>query len=312
LGAAIAGAFFMRTTGLLLLGTFLAVQMIDIWSYRTSRDKMITLLQNSLIVMGAFGLLWLVYGLSFPGGGESYFGQYRDFRIETVVSFVKDYFQVFSVFFGEQTLGRILYYALVPFFLIGCWAQRREDRLFLLFFMLWMIVLITWPFWQGPRFIFPLLPLFLYFTWAGLKFAINKLPETYHQSGQRALYGFWALIAAIFLFTSSSNALANLQNNRAINGPYDPYSKEVYNYIKEITPADSVIVFFKPRAMRLMTGRDSILSLECDRILKGDVLVLSKKVGENQQIPPEEIGSCKLPLEEVLANNRFIVYKIQK
>jgi hypothetical protein len=97
-----------------------------------------------------------------------------------------------------------------------------------------------------------------------------------------------------------------------INGPFDSYSREVYDYIQDQTPADSVIVFFKPRAMRLLTGHDSIMSTECERILKGDVLVLSRKVEDNQQIPPEEIGACHLPLEEVLKNNRFIVYQIQK
>jgi hypothetical protein len=119
-------------------------------------------------------------------------------------------------------------------------------------------------------------------------------------------------VALSFLFTSSTHAYANLQNGRTINGPFDSFSREVYDYIQEETPTDSVIVFFKPRAMRLLTGRDSLMSTECERILKGDLLVLSRKVGENQQIPPEEIGSCNLPLEEVLKNNRFIVYQIQK
>jgi hypothetical protein len=119
-------------------------------------------------------------------------------------------------------------------------------------------------------------------------------------------------VTIFFLITSSQYAYANLQNDRAINGPYDPYSREVYNYIKEKTTAESVIVFFKPRAMRLMTEHDTLMSMECDRILKGDILVLSRKVGRNQQIPPEEIASCNLPLNEVLSNNRFIVYEIQK
>jgi len=119
-------------------------------------------------------------------------------------------------------------------------------------------------------------------------------------------------VIAFFLFMSSASAYTNLQNGRAINGPFDPYSQEVYNYIQEKTPTNSVVVFFKPRAMRLMTGHDSIMSTECDRTLKGDILVLSRKVGANQQIPPEEIGACNLPLNAVFKNSRFIVYDIQK
>jgi hypothetical protein len=175
-----------------------------------------------------------------------------------------------------------------------------------------MIVLITWPSWQGARFVFPLLPIFMYFIFQGMKLVLSKLPQKHIQIGRWAFYGFWSLFIIIFLFNSGISAYANLKNGRAINGPFDEYSKEIYRYIKEETPPNSVIVFFKPRVMRLMTDRDSIMSTECERILKGDYLVLSKKVGENQQIPPEKINSCNLPLTTVLTNTRFIVYQIQK
>ena len=115
-----------------------------------------------------------------------------------------------------------------------------------------------------------------------------------------------------FLLRSSMNAYANLQNDRRINGPFDPFSTEVYNYIKEKTPPESVVIFFKPRVMVMMTEHPTIMSTECERMWKGNYLVLSRKVGENQQITPEEINSCNLPLDQVLKNNRFVVYKIQK
>jgi len=145
-----------------------------------------------------------------------------------------------------------------------------------------------------------------------MRFVISRLPKNYHQLGQRIFYGFWLLIVGIFLFSSSIEAYANLQNNQAINGPFDEYSMEVYNFIKEKTPPDSVIIFFKPRAMRLMTDHDTLMSTECERLSLGDYLVLSRKVGENQQIAPEEIDSCNLPLDEVLKNRRFVVYEILK
>jgi hypothetical protein len=145
-----------------------------------------------------------------------------------------------------------------------------------------------------------------------MKSVINKLPREYYLTGQRVFYGFWILLAVIFLFNSSARAYANLQNGRTINGPFDPYSREVYDYIKQETPPESVVVFFKPRVMVIMTDHPTIMSTECDRMLKGDYLVLSRKVGENQQITPEQIDACNLPLNQVLKNNRFIVYQIQK
>jgi hypothetical protein len=175
-----------------------------------------------------------------------------------------------------------------------------------------MMLIVSWPSWQGVRFIFPLLPIFLYFIFQGMNSILEQLPINYARIGQWAFYGFWSIVILFFLFSSSSHAYENLKNNRAINGPFDPFSKEVYQYVNDKTSTNSVIIFFKPRVMSLMTDRPSIMSTECSRMLKGDYLVLSKKVEENQQIPPERIDSCNLSLRRVLSNSRFIVYQIQK
>ena len=222
------------------------------------------------------------------------------------------YFNVFCLFFGEAPGWRYLYYVLIPFFLLGAWNQRRQELIFLLFFVFWMAVHIAYPYWQGPRYVFPLLPIFIYFIYQGMKVLLTNLPQRDRLIGQRLLYGLWILLAGIILTNSGTTAYQNLQNNREINGPIDPFSMQVYNYIKQETPPDSVVIFFKPRVMVMMTDHPTIMSTECERMLKGDYLVLSRKVGENQQIPPEKIDACQLPLEQVLKNNRFVVYQIQE
>jgi hypothetical protein len=298
-------------TGILLLGCFLLVEFFKLLKQRKDRTAMMGIIQRALVVCLVFALLWVLNLLLFPSGGESYLSQYAGL-IETAKGLAPAYFNVFSLFFGETPWWRYLYFFLLIFFLWGAWVKRRQEPIFLLFFIFWMMVHITYPYWQGARYIFPLLPIYIYFVFQGMKALPNKLPEGYRLTGRRLVYGFWILIAAIFLFTSSANAVANLQNNREINGPFDPYSTQVYAYIKEETPPGSVVIFFKPRVMVMMTDHPTIMSTECDRMLKGDYLVLSRKVGENQQIAPENIGDCNLPLEQVLKNNRFVVYQIQK
>lgn len=312
IGVTIFFAFFLRTTGILLLASLITLDIFKVWTKRADREFLRKSIRNLSVACITFGLLWFLSILIFPDGGESYLAQYQNFNIRNVFGFVYGYFQVFSLFFGDTLIWQVLYFVVFVFFLVGVWTKRKEETFFIIFFSLWMLLLITWPFWQGPRFIFPLLPLFIYFAFQGMKSILEKLPENYAKIGRSIFYGLWLLIIGVFLFNSGANAYVNLQNKRAINGPFDPYSQEVYRYVKEKTPTQSVIVFFKPRAMRLMTGHDTLMSTECNRILKGDYLVLSRKVGKNQQIPPEEIDTCPLPLDEVLKNSRFIVYKIQK
>jgi hypothetical protein len=310
LGGVIASAFFIRTTGVILLASFLAVEAFKVWRNRTNREATKQIFGDVLIVCVTFGLFWGAYALLFPGGGESYFAQYQAFQIESVPGFISGYFHLFSLFFGEATIWKYLYYVLFSFFLIGLWIGRKVEPAFLIFFSLWMILLITWPYWQGLRFIFPLLPFFIYFTFQGMKTTINKLPKTYHRTGQGIFHGFWLLIIGIFLFNSSIRAYNNATNGRNINGPFDPVSSEVYSYIKEETPPDSILIFFKPRAMRLMTDYDTLMINQCEGLFKGDYIILSKKVGENNQVPPERIDACKVPLDNVFENRRFIIYEI--
>ena len=305
-------AYFIRTTGILLLASFIAMELVEAFNKRTDRENLSAHSRAVLAVCLLFGLLFLANILLFPEGEVSHLVRLQEFDIGTATQFTSSYFAVFGSFFGKGLAWQIVYYVLSVFFLIGAWTERKQDTLFLIFFAFWMLLLIIWPAWQGPRFIFPLLPIFIYFAFQGMKFVLRKLPENYVKTGQWVFYGFWSLIAIIFLFNSSRNAYVNLKNNRTINGPFDPYSQEVYTYIKEETPADSIVVFFKPRVMRLMTDHDSLMSTECDRILKGDYLVLSKKVGENQQIPPEKISACNLPLNQAFSNSRFIIYQIRK
>jgi hypothetical protein len=311
IGAAIFFTTFLRVTGILLLGCFL---IVEFFKYRNNRKDLRTateIIKGSLIVCFVFILLWITNLLLFPNGGDSYLSQYSSL-IETAKRFIPAYFNVFSLFFGESQGWKYLYTLMFCLFLLGAGIRWKQDPIFILFFILWMIIHVTYPYWQGVRYIFPLLPIFIYFIFQGIKFLITRLPPAYHLGGQWVIYGFWILIACIFLVKSVTISYANLRNDRSISGPFDPYSREVYDYIKEETPPESVVVFFKPRVMVMMTDHPTIMSTECDRMWKGDYLVLSRKVGKNQQITPEEIDSCNLPLEQVLKNNRFIVYQIQK
>jgi hypothetical protein len=258
-----------------------------------------------------FAILFVLNLLLFPNGGESYLSQYSNL-LETARNFLPVYFNVFAEFFGSATGWRYLYYILLIFFLVGAWKHGKQEPVFLLFLVFWLSIHITYPWWQGPRYVFPLLPIVIYFMFQGMKFLVGRLPEKYRQTGQWTVYGFWLLLAGIFLITSSLFAYTNLKDNRLINGPFDPYSLEVYSYIKEKTAPESVVVFFKPRVMVMMTDHPTIMSMECERVLKGDYLVLNLKAQDNQQIPPEKLDACNLPLNEVLKNRRFVVYQVQK
>ena len=311
IGAAIFFTTFLRVTGALLLGCYLIVEFFRLLESRRDRATVMEIIRGPLIVCVVFGLLWIANLLLFPNGGDSYLTQYASL-VETARGFIPAYFNVFSLFFGDSQGWKYLYYLMFGLFLLGAARRWKQDLIFILFFVLWLLVHVTYPYWQGARYVFPLLPIFIYFIFRGIEFLIDRLPQESRFIARSATYGFWILMAGIFFVKSVTNAYANLQNDRSISGPFDPYSREVYAFIREETPPESVVIFFKPRVMVMMTDHPTIMSTECDRMWKGDYLVLSRKVGENQQITPEQIDTCNLPLQQVLKNNRFVVYQIQK
>jgi hypothetical protein len=306
LGAVIFFAFFIRTTGVILLASFLAYQAICFFRQPGTRKSTLT---NSILVVFTFGLLWIITSLFFPNGQGSYFEQLKGLTPIIFKENIVGYFYLFADFFGASPAWISVHYVFTILFLIGAWSQRNADQPMLIFFGLYLIAMLFWPEWQGIRFIFPLLPIFVYFTFQGLSAVTNKLPEAYHPLSRGIFHAFWLVVICTFLFTSTTRAYENLKDDRKINGPFDPFSTDVYNFIRAETPPDSVIVFFKPRAMRLFTDRDSFMSTECERLTLGDFVVINLKA-ENSQIPPDEIGQCGLDLLNVFENKRYIIYKI--
>jgi hypothetical protein len=306
-GAVIFAAFFVRTQGLILLGSVLL--FLGIRFLRELDSRWQTVIEASIIVV-AFSVLWGMSMLIFPGGQTSYLALYDGFSMNTLTNNIVSYSQVFEGFFALLP-GQVLFFSVfVILFFIGFVHRLKTDLLFVLYVALYLIILWTWPEWQGYRFIFPLLPFFVYFAFQGIRMTLDKVNKKHRALFQKGFYAYLLLIVFFFAYNAGLNAYDNLRADREINGPFDPFSLEVFDFIRNETPPDSVIVFYKPRAMRLMTDRNVLALTECDRILVGDYLVLSKKVGENLQIPPADIGKCNLPLDKVYENRRFIVFHI--
>ncbi len=109
-----------------------------------------------------------------------------------------------------------------------------------------------------------------------------------------------------------ANAYANWYNKGSIAGPFDSYSLETYQFIVNNTSADSVIVFFKPRIMRLMTNRNTLAIDNCKQLKMGDYDVIDKAIGADGQVPNDAVLQCPIQMKRMFENLEFIVYQILK
>ena len=86
----------------------------------------------------------------------------------------------------------------------------------------------------------------------------------------------------------------------------------MFAYIRDHTEAESVIVFFKPRAMTLMTGRPALKLHYVRHLLRGDYVALYKPDEVLDQLLPDEVRCLteKGIMQMVYKNNDFTVYRV--
>jgi len=122
------------------------------------------------------------------------------------------------------------------------------------------------------------------------------------------------LVLLYFGKQSVSHAFDNLVRNReSVSGPFVETSRSMFSYIDNNIDTESTVVFFKPRAMRMMTGRRSLMIAKVDGLSHGDYLSFyrSDKIYP-EQILPDEVKCLAEEgiIQEVYKNRDFVVYRL--
>ncbi len=312
IGGAIFAANFIRTNGFLLFVPLATTQIIQIRQQGQGQEHPSMQLKPQLVPYLTFGLLFCIQALIFPNGQEAYLSHFSMFSLQRLWENFQYYLFLPSATFEQIPAGWLLYPVLLVFILVSILNRGSRDLPIYTYSLAVIAMFILWPERQGLRFIYPILPFLFLFAFDGMNLAVVWLKVGWQKFARKTMMGFWIALAVVSCGVSLLFARENLSANRAINGPFDPVSAQMFKFIREKTPAESVIIFFKPRVLRLFTDRDAFMTDRCEDLPKGDYLALSEKVGNNGQIPPEEVERCNLSvkLEEVFNNKRFTVFKI--
>ena len=314
LGLVLFFAFFVRTNGILLLPTLFLTQ---IFTWLQTRPRLFPTSKRILVIglvpYFVFGLLTLANLMLFPAGEASHLEHLSTLSLASLADNLSAYFAMPAYFFSDLPHADIIYGLLLPFILGGLVLNYKRDIHLVVYLFLSYALFIVWPDQQGIRFLFPLLPLLVYFAYRGMEAASFALTGRHRRLGLWFTRVFWLVIAATFAWTSFGLARDNLAGGR---GPYgnvfDPISLEMFEFIKSDTPADSVIAFYKPRALRLFTDRDSLLVDTCDALPMADYVVLRKSRGAVDQVSPADVTTCNpsVQVTELFDNEKFVVYQI--
>lgn len=185
-----------------------------------------------------------------------------------------------------------------------------------LLIIVYIIFVSLLPYSQGLRYIYPLLPLILLFIGCVLTHIWGLLSQSL-RSSRLIKAGAWLILAGLCFFV----LLPRISDMRAprteerteissvadiyMQNAYSPAAIEVYNYIQQNTPEESVIAFFTPRGLYLNTQRLSIKpGANGHSMAEADYYLRYLLMGKYEIFPePDET------FEPVFENDEFILYR---
>ncbi len=185
------------------------------------------------------------------------------------------YIKMLQYFFHPQVtllecLPLIVSAFTVTFFILGLINEVLKKTTFLEIFLLsYLIVICIFPnSTQGIRYLFPAIPFIMYYVVKGMQ--SFKLSRKINSS---VLTIGLSLVCLSYYYTGITHIIR--EQPLILSGPQEKEANEVFNFIKQNTKTDDTIVFIKPRALSLYSGRNSFTNHPGQ-----DTLSLNKKFDE--------------------------------
>jgi hypothetical protein len=321
LGVSLAASLFFRTAGILLV--FVAVLSDGIASFSASRRdggprfsgkpvRWRTLVLHALPYIVFLGLTGIANGL-LPSGVGGYLQSLGEVSLQQVKTNTLYYVDRWQIFFSAIPFYPLMFGATLPFFFMGLLKAFRRYYPFALYMAGMTGLILLWPAAQGVRLLLPLFPFYLFFALLGLELFLQSLVG-WEGALARLAVALCLSLSVVFLLRQSARlALANLRSAGTVSeGPYASSAQDLFAFIRGNSAEDAVIVFFKPRAMRLLTGRPSVQEDKPADIFLGDFLCIYRNEDEGLQISEADIEELLREGHLVLVyqNGEFRLYQI--
>jgi len=254
IGCLIFFSYLIRSQGIILLPVLFIFQIIDVIQSNHPKNKYFIIGLHLCTPYIVFLLLEILNSLLLPTSTTStgYSSVIHLISLGTILNNIKYYAFLLSDFFIIPGLKELIYFGTLPIVIIGIKNNYKKDYLYIIFCFLIFSINILFPFTQGLRYVFPILPFYLYFLYCGFHQTNNYFSVLFLKLNVSQIYFLSIIFISIIQYPSIINQKLNI-----IDGPYHPKSIELFNYIKMNTPLNSKIYFAKPRVLTFYTQRQS-------------------------------------------------------
>lgn len=332
LGVSMAFASSFRSNGILLLGTLGFYQMgriirtlwlirkdQKIWSLACSRilPKNWTDVQRlciQILPYASFVSVRSVEQALLPGDSvhsQMFLSYIQTFPIKNILHLIGYYTDVPVMFFEGAPHYYLFYGASLPLCIAGGFRRYKQDMHVILYGIFTLALYLVWPYVQGIRYIYPVLPFYISFALTGME-AFSKQGNRKERFFRQSLcYVVIIGLLAPFGTQLTRSAYENLLHHRKnSSGPFVETSASLFQFIKEHVAPDQTVVFFKPRVLRMLTGRRSLMLKNLEELGRHDYVCIYHPRGGNEQVPHEQMKRLvEQGLSEVVyTNSEFTIY----
>jgi hypothetical protein len=206
------------------------------------------------------------------------------------------------------TLERLSVLMLAVFAVYGARRLGKIGFLLALYAGGQLLLVTLFPYSGGQRYYLPVLFAVAVLGVAGVeglvRRAATKLPRARDPNRANAY-----VIALFFVGAVAANIYRmDLNHDRGSDGPYSRAATELFDYVRAQPAAIQPVAFFKPRAMRLLGGKEAVLIRRVDSIRNvNSIAIFSGRAGSNWQLSERQVAT--LPdFRPVFRNESFTLY----
>ncbi len=220
---------------------------------------------------------------------------------------------------GAAGLAKIALFSFAGFAAIGLlriWRERRGPTVWECFVAAYLAIVLVWPFYQGTRFLLPILPWAVRAAWIGVTDVTSR--PALGSAGPFAR----RCIAAIILLMSVPGMAAEFRL-RDVPHPSSvstPEVRELLTFLESQTPQDARVVVSRPRTIAMFTGRaaagwprdldEHTLGVHI-RDAGATHLVVDRSAPQGADLEKHVIGQAHFRFERLFSNGRFVVFALR-
>jgi len=319
-------AYLCRSIGIVIILTWFCYQVLSLISYKRNwriiqkiNYSPALLLPYIILTVGIF-----VSSRILPAG-DSYMSLLKDISLHSVAANLSYALFCLNLLFPtlNTSLTAFIYLLCVIFFCIGVCSEYRRNWIALFYILGNIAVIAFFPYTstQGLRYFIPIYPFVALFIFHGIRALCRKI-QAPNKAKLHIIRTFLPIALPLLIMLSISpiflsNIASNLSNDRYNStGAYSKDAVDLYDYIRENTDKNSVIMFRKPRVLWLNTHRkgftkDILAADPSDRILhNADYYLYSTELSDEEELSAIQNNDQTYSIETAYMNDSFVLYKI--